>query len=171
MQLTVYLGCLLTGAVALFAPRNAPLIGELLSIRIWRRMTAFLIDVFVAGLLAVSVFGPVWLTLPLEPAVSDTPVGQAYWWLAVQIAAMLGLFWLHPKYGRATPGQYILGYRIEADPAATGRPLHFLRMFAGFYALCSVYLWIWFLKREDSERGHYWWDRAGRTRAVFVGPK
>lgn len=174
------LSCVFACGIALAAPRRLPQAGLARPVRIWRRMTAFLIDVYLAALFLASVSALIALGIEgISGAPSGPPFGGAaegevaefaVWTLALQFAVVLGLFWLHPKYGRATPGQYIMGYRIEPDPPAHGAPLHFLKFCICFFAMCSAHLWIWFLKPADSELGHYWWDRITRTRAVFVGP-
>lgn len=171
--------CFIAGAIALAGPRLPPQAGLSRPVRIWRRMVAFLIDAYLASfvissvsvLIAISVdgIGGVPTELPYGSA-SEGEVAEFLWTLPLQFAVVLGFFWLHPKYGRATPGQYIMGYRIEPDPSAPGAPLYFLKFCICSLAMCSAHLWIWFVKQEDSELGQYWWDRTSRTRAVFVGP-
>jgi RDD family len=160
--------------IAFLLPRAKPLAGLDRPVRIWRRATAAIIDWYVAGFSIIAAFGLALMALthawpeaagnlpshPLLRAALVTIVGSAFF----------SYFWLHPKFGRATLGQYIMGYRIESDPDPDVPPHHFMRTLVALFAAGSWHLWGWFVKYEDTQQGRYWWDRIGQTHAVFVGP-
>jgi len=73
-------------------------------------------------------------------------------------------FYKHAEKGRATPGQYIMGYRII--PANTGEPKFGARATHAYITLCLwVFMIIPLLKVKD---GIYPWDRKSHTRAVRI---
>jgi hypothetical protein len=165
----------LTAFVALFAPRAAPVEGLSRPVNIWRRGFAFIIDYHVVILVVTAAGTSLKQLMPWtnEAAVSTSAPPDVLQIMAAQLFAILvclAYFCILPMCGRATAGQYTMGYRIENDPDPEVRPRHVLRMFAAFFAACSWHIWAWFVKYEDTQKGNYWWDRVGRTRAVFVGP-
>jgi hypothetical protein len=166
-----------SAAVVLFAPRAAPETGLKRPVQIWRRVCAFIIDwhVLLLPLTALlwalqylfnGLVGGLWNWISPATETSAEATLEVLG-LILLFSSTIAYFWLHPKFGKASPGQYIMGYRIIPDPEAAGQPLHFLRMVAAYFALITWLFWIWFI---DSEGGHYWWDRLGRSKAVFVGP-
>ena len=168
-----------TAYAALFAPRAAPVPGLDRPVNIWRRCAAFLVDVhllfFVIGAaymafqqLMPGLAEAFWISVPASDVSEPDRVGPLGNLLILGV--MASYFWLQPLFGRATPGQYIMGYRIENDPDPDVRPRHFYRMIAAYVAASSLHIWGWFVKYEDTIKGNYWWDRIGQTRAVFVGP-
>lgn len=164
----------LFAVIAFLLPRAKPQAGLERPVRIWRRGTAAFIDWQIAGFSIVAAFGVGGIALsyiwpesvgsqPLDPVLMAALI-------ALGVSAFFSYFWLHPKFGRATLGQYIMGYRIERDPNPQIPPHHFVRTVFAMIAICSWHLWGWFVKYEDTQKGNYWWDRIGQTRAVFVGP-
>lgn len=72
-------------------------------------------------------------------------------------------FYIHPKIGKATVGQYILGYTIKATDDST--PKYGLRV---FYSLIALSIWpitiVLCLAKKKRDR---WWDTKSNTRAVL----
>lgn len=161
----------LFAVIAFLLPRAKPQIDLGRPVRIWRRGMALFIDWQVAGFSVAAVFGLSRLVLLSAgvPTVVNDPLFTAVS-ISIAASAFFCYFWLHPKFGRATLGQYIMGYRIEHDPDPNIPPHHFLRTVFATFAACSWHLWGWFVKYEDTQQGRYWWDKLGQTRAVFVGP-
>lgn len=160
--------------IAFVLPRAKPLAGLDRPVRIWRRSTAAFIDWYIAGFSIAAAFGLggiaifyIWpgaaRDLPKQPLIIAALI-------TVGVSAFFAYFWLHPKFGRATLGQYIMGYRIDNDPNPDVPPHHFMRTVAATFSACSWHLWIWFVNDRMTTPGVYWWDRIGQTRAVFVGP-
>ncbi|MDP3460032.1 MAG: RDD family protein [Hyphomonas sp.] len=160
--------------IAFLLPRAKPQHGLDRPVRIWRRATALVIDWYIAGFSILAAYGLggialSWIrpeaagNLPLHPLLTAAMI-------TIGVSAFFSYFWLHPKFGRATLGQYILGYRIESDPDPNIPPHHFVRTVMATVAACSWHLWVWFVNDRTTPPGTYWWDRIGQTRAVFVGP-
>lgn len=160
--------------IAFLLPRAKPQAYLDRPVRIWRRATALVIDWNIAGFSIVAAFGLggiaifyIWPEAALN--LRSQPLIMAALF-AIGVSAFFSYFWLHPRFGRATLGQYIMGYRIERDSNPSIPPHHFWRTVFAMFAACSWHLWGWFVKYEDTQKGYYWWDRIGQTRAVFVGP-
>ncbi|WP_143435534.1 RDD family protein [Henriciella aquimarina] len=171
-----WFGMLVTAPFAIFALRfpqreGRPTYGP---VRLWKRFLAFFIDFFVS----VAIF-----TSPLvlfELGLEASWTGHFSWqverdfsrptdWVhALLTFLMLGgvfsYFWLLPKVGRATIGQYIMGYRVEPSPVRSGASQYAHRTFAAFVALCVWPLTL-ALAAGQTKPGEYWWDRVSRTRA------
>lgn len=144
-------------------------------VRLWRRLVAFLIDYFVSLMMIIPTIilvivasryfmtGDWAWTFQLAQESTTNLIG--FLSFASTIILMYLYFWLHTRFGRATLGQYVMGFQIMADsdhPRFGWSPLF------AFIAMCSWHLWIWFKKDEDSKIGQYWWDRASGTRAFMV---
>lgn len=142
---------------------------------IWRRLSAFFLDMFVVLSVAMP---PILLVILvfrfLDVGVwewtfqtADDPLSNLTGFVAVMcmFVALYSYFWLHSENQRATIGQYIMGFQILKD---SEHPRFGWSPVIAYIALCSVHFWIWFKKQEDSDRGWYWWDRAAGTRAVMV---
>lgn len=141
----------------------------------WRRLVAFVIDFYVS-LLMIMV--PVTLSLLVlnfantnswewSFQLPQSPISNLIGFVSIgsMFVMLHAYFWLHAKHNRATIGQYIMGFQILADsdfPRFGWSPI------LAYIAICSVHLWIWFKKTEDSRAGWYWWDRASGTRAVMT---
>jgi hypothetical protein len=146
-------------------------------VRIWRRLLAFLIDYFVSLMMIfpiiVSTFvasryfvtGDWAWTFQLAPGPTTNLI--SFLSIASVLILLYLYFWLHSQYGRATLGQYIMGFQIMSDG---DYPRFGWSPFFAFIAICSWHLWIWFKKDEDARTGQYWWDRAAGTRAFMVSP-
>ena len=83
---------------------------------------------------------------------------------------ILAYFWLPPKFGKATLGQYVMGIRIVA--AEYEKPNYILRLFLGF-----ISLWFWVLTlvwrfvgmfQLQEQSNVLWWDRHSQTRTVLM---
>ncbi|MAP95293.1 MAG: hypothetical protein CMK07_10120 [Ponticaulis sp.] len=140
---------------------------------VWRRFLAFFIDS--AAVLPVIVVP----NLLLELSIEALHTGEFLWVVErdfarptdaiVFVAAMVALFgmfcyfWLIPRSGNATIGQFVLGYQIKA--ADGGRANFAYRTLSAFAAFC-VWPVTLFLARKDRVGGEYWWDRCSGTEAV-----
>lgn len=171
---------ILLAVVALVLPRAKPVQGLDRPVRIWRRGVAFWVDMITGSVIVGTILGLMGQVLTLIiPRTAQFSFYETDGQLVVEylvaanllvLAALASFFWLHAKLGRPTIGQYIMGYRIENDPDPDNPPRRLLGMFAGLLAGSSWHIWGWFVKYEDTQKGNYWWDRIGRTHAVFVGP-
>ncbi|MEQ9505417.1 MAG: RDD family protein [Hyphomonas sp.] len=165
---------ILFAIIAFVFPRAKPQEGLNRPVLIWRRAFALYLDWCVAlfGLAAVLGLGRIAIVNVWPETASSSYVHPMMTIASITLvfSALFSYFWLHPKLGRATLGQYIMGYRIESDPDPNIPPHHFVRTVFAMLAACSWHLWGWFVKYEDTQKGNYWWDRIGQTRAVFVGP-
>lgn len=142
---------------------------------IWRRLLAFFLDMFVflsvampPILLVILVFRFIDLGVwDWTFQMADDPISSLIGFVAVlcMFVALYTYFWLHNEHQRATMGQYIMGFQILKD---SDHPRFGWSPVIAYIALCSVHMWIWFKKQEDSDRGWYWWDRAAGTRAVMM---
>ena len=119
-------------------------------VRLWRRFAAFAIDM-------VALF------LVLHPLLSLVHVAAG---ILFGIALVFSYFWLHARFGRATPGQYVMGYRIIAT--GEGEPEYAHRTLSAFVALCLWPVTAVSASQADSTPGTYHWDRESHTRAVSV---
>lgn len=82
------------------------------------------------------------------------------------MAIMIAYFYLHARSGRATLGQYVLGYRIVKASEPGASPSYGLRLFLACFGMCwwpvSIFLAL-------GNRNHaFWWDALSDTRAVRV---
>ncbi|MEP3654410.1 MAG: RDD family protein [Litorimonas sp.] len=113
--------------------------------------------------LALDNFFWIILQIPLVPFFNQFENSELL--TAVYLLAFLAYFWLLPKFGRATLGQYMMGYRIV--PADESRPkcLWRLAYVCGTAIMWPLFLFSWFMLRND-DIGIYWWDRKSSTRAV-----
>ncbi len=142
---------------------------------IWRRLSAFFLDMLVVLSVAMP---PILLVIlgvrffdvgvwEWNFQMVDDPISGLIEFVAVlcMFVTLYVYFWLHNQHQRATIGQYIMGFQILKD---SDHPRFGWSPVIAYIALCSVHMWIWFKKQEDSDRGWYWWDRAAGTRAVMV---
>jgi len=78
------------------------------------------------------------------------------------LVSFIGIYFyfrLHLERGRATPGQYIMGYKI----VPTGEPNYNLRIWNGLF-----FLWLWifaWMARTETE-GIYKWDKISNSQAI-----
>lgn len=121
-------------------------------VRLWRRLTAFLID-----LLA--------LFMVLNPLLSALNIFGGVLFGAVLV---FSYFWLHGRFGRATLGQYVMGYRVAPIEGANGEPEFAHRTLASFIATCLWPVTIISASQDDAIPGIYHWDRESKTKAVRV---
>ncbi|WP_300394791.1 RDD family protein [Henriciella sp.] len=121
-------------------------------VRLWRRFTAFLIDMIA-------------LFLVLHPLLSlISPAGA----VVIGPALVFCYFWLHAAFGRATPGQYVMAYRIVVAPSGNTEPEYAHRVLSSFVATCLWPVTFISTSQADSTPGTYHWDRESGTRAVSV---
>ena len=121
-------------------------------VRLWRRLAAFAADM-------VALF------LMLHPLLSMVHIVAA---IVFGVVLVFCQFWLHPVFGRATPGQYVMGYRIVRAGGANGEPEYAHRTLSAFFALCQFPVTFIAVSQKDSTPGTYHWDRESHTRAVRV---
>ena len=86
------------------------------------------------------------------------------------VIGTLSYFWLPPKFGKATLGQYVMGIRIVA--ARYEKPNYILRFCLGF-----ISLWFWVLTilwrfagmfQLRKQSNIFWWDRHSQTRMIMT---
>lgn len=139
---------------------------------IWNRFWACQIDFIVAICLLIGIY--IILILIIEYLAT----GQWQWSYArdeMKVRDVFGeagifllyfglyyYFYKHAALGRATPGQYILGYRIV--PAEYGVPQFGARVFHGAVALWLSIFTLIFTRKNKT--GIYFWDDATNTRAI-----
>ncbi len=121
-------------------------------VRLWRRFAAFLADM-------VALF------LVLHPLLSMIHVAAA---ILAGVALVFSYFWLHPVFGRATLGQYLLGYRIVPAGEVNGEPEYAHRTLSALFALCQFPVTFISASQDDAAPGTYHWDRESHTQAVRV---
>ncbi len=144
----------------------------------WRRFIAFIIDFYVVIMVVFAVLVTASLSIGAllygswnwQIRLVDTPPIQmlVFTLFGSSLLAVFAYFWLHAKFGRATVGKYIMGYTIIPAEEGQLHTSYAYGVFSAFLAMCSVHLWVWFVKDTDSKIGWYWWDRAGKTKALFV---
>jgi len=164
----------LMGVCAVFFPQLDPIKRADQYVSLWRRTVALVVDFHVIVLSAVAVVF-VFLRLVL------LAIAQTWNWTKLDplspiigpmnIVGLIGgftlillYFWLLPQKGRATVGQYIMGFQIVPD---ADRPKFWLRPLIGYVAIASLPFWIWFDSKGASE-GRYWWDRVSGTRPILA---
>ncbi|WP_143435532.1 hypothetical protein [Henriciella aquimarina] len=121
-------------------------------VRLWRRLSAFLIDLAV-------------LFLALHPVLSMLRVAPA---IMIGLTLVFCYFWLQARAGRPSAGQTIMGYRIVAAEGANGEPEYAMRTVTAFLATCLWPFTIISASQKDAVPGHYAWDRETNTRTVMV---
>lgn len=159
-------------------PRRPASIDHSRPVRIWRRACAALID-----LLALS-----FLLVPIA-VIADLSL---YWWIegnwvwAFRVpnehvianlellrfapVVVLTLLWfsLQSRFGRATPGQYLMGYQIFPDPEFEGYESYGFSTFVGWFAIWTFHVWAWFVSQESTRDGRCWWEKTAHTRAFMT---
>lgn len=157
---------------SLLFPRKPTTDAPEVPVGIWRRFWAFNLD----SIVAVGLIIPVGI-IPIL-IVEYFVTGQWQWsyernsWqnrdtlsIALVFGSFYGLyyyFYKHAAVGKATPGQYILCYRII--PANSGTPQFKSRVFHGAIALWLSIITL-FMARNIKD-GVYPWDTNSNTRAV-----
>ncbi|GGB75226.1 hypothetical protein GCM10011503_24890 [Henriciella pelagia] len=117
---------------------------------LWRRFAAFLIDLIA-------------LFMVLHPLMSMlVPVAA----VIVGVALVFSYFWLHGVFGRATLGQYVMGYTILPADGANSEPEFAHRTISSFVATCLWPVTFIAASQEDATPGTYHWDRESGTQAV-----
>lgn len=164
----------LISVCAVFFPQLAPVDRADKDVSLWRRTCALVVDFHIA------VMGSVAIVLFLL-RMSLLPIAQTWNWGELEAASpivgpmnTLGVivgftliylyFRIPSETGRATVGQYIMGFQVVPDEE---RPQFWLRPLIGYVAICSIMIWIWFDSKGVSE-GRYWWDRLSGTRPIMV---
>ena len=144
---------------------------------VWRRLGAFYLD-FMVALIGVTPL----LALPLliqessytgqfewafERDISRssdnyyilTGVGLVFWFLFYY-------FYKHPKSGRQTVGQYVLGYKVISGGKKLTDPEFGIRVIYSCIGLCTWPISLYFaLKNSDKA---FWWDGATNTKVIRV---
>lgn len=121
-------------------------------VRLWRRFSAFLID-----LLA--------LFMVLNPLLGQFNIFGA---VILGVSVVFCYFWLHGRFGRATLGQYVMGYQVLPMAGANGEPEFAHRTLASFVATCLWPVTFIAASQEDATPGTYHWDRESKTQAVRI---
>jgi len=159
------------GLVLLFFPRAERTVQRNSRPKLFRRFVAAHIDLSIAML---SLFGFLFpFLLLIENSVRD---GWVWSWESAESpfyvpAMFMGVFFcfigmyfyfkIHLERNRATPGQYIMGYKI----IPVGTPNYNRRIWNGL-----LWFWLWifaFMARTETE-GVYSWDKNSNTQAVRV---
>lgn len=170
---------LLSVALTVFAliyPQRASVPDETGVVGVWRRVGAFLLDfasvVMVAGSLgAVPVLvAEAQFTGVFEWAFErdfERPTDMAYLLPAVVGAFLLLFFYfyLHPRVGRQTLGQYVLGYRVT-EATSGANPSYGARALLSFIGLCVWPISVILALRTPSKA--FWWDSATNSKVVRV---
>lgn len=120
-------------------------------VRLWRRFCALMLDLMA-------------LFFVLHPLMSQLVVAAA---IVFGVVLVFCYFWLHARAGRASLGQYVMGYRIVAADGP-GEPEYAHRTLSAFVALCLWPVTFVSASQDDSTPGTYHWDRESHTRAVSV---
>lgn len=165
---------LLIGAFAVGFPQIEPVLKGHRRVELWRRVVASVIDfhIVVASVLALTFLG-LHIVLYMSSGSwswSNADVDVSTVRLLNIVGTLVGFiliyayYWLPSKCGRATTGQYIMGFQIVSDSHS---PRFGLRPLFGYIAVASIILWIWF-DSDGATEGRYWWDRASGTRPVMV---
>lgn len=160
-----------------FYPRHEEVPDLSKAVGVWRRFGAFFLDFALAILIASPI-----VTLPILFAEASHS-GAFVWsfhrdfsrptdslYLAPAAFAMFLVlflyFYLHARIGRATIGQYILGFRIRpAD--GNDAPKHGMRVVLSFMGLC---VWpVSAILALCHPRKAFWWDSATATNAIRMG--
>lgn len=162
---------ILIGAFSVWFPQLEPVKRADQSVALWRRSIALLVDLHVgitacvtvsllASQIGVFALTGVWSWSEVDPS---SPVVATVNGIGLLIAFTLlyCYFWLPSKNNRATVGQYIMGFQVVSDGSA---PKFGMRPLWGYFALASLFIWIWFGARD----GRYWWDLATSTKPIMV---
>ena len=160
-------------------PQRESMVDATRVVGVWRRFGAFYLDFLAVAMM----FGPVLVVPHLLAEARIT--GTFHWaferdfvrpddWLYSLVAAFAMLaawFWYyyrHGRSGRPTFGQYILGYRIVADPAAGKAPEWGARVALAFIGMCVWPISLIFALRKPNKA--FWWDAETGTAVVRVAP-
>ncbi len=146
-----------------------------LVVGVWRRFAAFLLDC----LLVLSTIVP-FVSLPA--LILEAHATGAFQWsferdfvrstdmlifgtgaLLTFCALFLYHYW-HLRAGRATVGQYIMGYTITAATDTDRKPAYALRVLTAFVGLSVWPVSVFSALRSPDKR--FWWDEFTDTRAI-----
>lgn len=163
-----------------FYPQQKSSHDNLEIVGVWRRLGAFYLD-FMVVLIGVAPL----LALPLlfqesnytelfewnfERELSRSSdssyilpaVGFAFWFLFYY-------FYKHPKSGRQTIGQYVLGYKVVSNAEKLIEPEFGMRVVYSYIGLCAGPISLYFaLKNSDKA---FWWDSATNTKVIRVSKR
>ncbi|MAW80433.1 MAG: hypothetical protein CMI63_09355 [Parvularcula sp.] len=159
----------------IFYPQARDELDETKFVKIWQRFLAFILD-FMVVLLALT---PI-LALPIL-LIEGRMTGSFEWSFSREFArdtdalailpgillafvALFLYFYLHAKAGKATLGQYVLGYKVTGLADASRKPNYFARTMLSFVGM-SMWPISWFLAAKNPDR-KFWWDDASNSRAV-----
>ncbi|MEM5515338.1 hypothetical protein WNY37_00135 [Henriciella sp. AS95] len=117
---------------------------------LWRRFAAFAIDLTA-------------LFMVLHPLMSMVQVAAA---VLFGVTLVFCYFWLHGVFGRATLGQYVMGYTVLPAEGTNSEPEFAHRTLASFVATCLWPVTFISASQEDATPGTYHWDRESGTQAV-----
>ena len=143
----------------------------------WRRIGAFLTD----SAVVLLVIAPV-AALPLLVA-EGRYTGTFHWaferrfsrstdmvillpGIAASFAGLFLYFYVHARTGRATVGQYVLGYRVTASGETGAAPNWGTRVMYSFLGLCMWPVSVVLARRTPQKI--CWWDSKTNTRVVRV---
>jgi len=163
--------CAAVGASLVFFPRAQGQVRRGVYPGLFRRYFAANIDVAVAAFLMIAILFP--FLLLIENAARDEWVWS--WETATSpfyipslivgvLSCFVGLYFyfrLHLERGRATPGQYMMGYKI----IPVGTPNYNRRIWNGLF-----FLWLWIVAwaARTEEEGVYTWDKNSNSQAVRI---
>ncbi len=138
---------------------------------VWRRLGAFLID-FVIVLVIVSPFG----AIPI--LIAEGHYSGTFQWAFTRhfsretdialispsasgaFLALFLYFYIYSRFNRATTGQFILGYRVVAQPGSD-EPNYALRVVLSFVGLCAWPISLFLALRRPEKS--FWWDLKTHT--------
>lgn len=161
----------------IFYPQQKSIRDEEKTVGVWRRFGAFYLD-FMVVIIGVTPL----LAIPLL-WMESTYIGQFQWAfereysreldaylvlpsIGVAFFVLFYYFYKHPKAGRQTLGQYILGYKVVADTSELQDAEFGKRVIYSYIGLCTAPISVYFaLKKTDKS---FWWDSATNTRAIRV---
>ena len=159
------------GACLLFFPRAKGKVRQGVYPGLFRRYFATNIDIVVAMSSIMALFFPVLLLI--ENAARDEWVWS--WEAATSpfyipslivgiLSCFVGLYFyfrVHLERGRATPGQFMMGYKV----IPVGAPNYNQRIWNGVFWL---WLWIFAWAARTEEEGVYTWDKNSISQAVRI---
>ena len=165
------IACATVGISLILFPRNSGNVRQGIYPGLFRRFFAGYIDIYISTFLMFGFLFPILLLVENSARETwvwtwDAAISPLYWWVLTLgiIISFLGVyayFRIHLERGRATPGQYMMGYKI----IPTGEPNYNRRIWNGL-----LYFWLWFLAWTAGTEvdGTYKWDKNSNSQAVCI---
>jgi hypothetical protein len=163
--------CASVGASLLVFPRANGKVRQGVYPGLFRRYFAANIDIAIAVFLVFSFMFPILLLIENTAREEwvwswETAASPFYLFAFIfgTLSCFVGIYFyfrIHLERGRATPGQYIMGYKV----VPVGPPKYNRRIWNGLF-----YFWLWIIAwsaRTETE-GVYTWDKNSNSQAVRV---